>query len=103
MKKGTVRVLAGMAFGYLLALTLSNSSLAKDPAGLTAGEAPRISIQQVKALLGKPDAIIIDVRKSGPLKAGEPKISGAFVEDARQAQSWMGKYPKEKMIILYCA
>jgi len=63
---------------------------------------PRISKEEVKAMLGKPDAIIIDVRKSGPLPPGEPKIAGALVEEPPQVQSWMGKYPKEKTIILYC-
>jgi predicted sulfurtransferase len=102
MKKGTLVVLATVALGCLVVAVLSIPSLAKDPAVLSTEDVPRISKEEVKAMLGKPDAIIIDVRISGPLPPGEPKIKGAIVEDPRKVQSWMGKYPKDKTIVFYC-
>jgi len=102
MKKGTVLVLTTVALGCLVVAALSIPSLAKDPAELTPENVPRITKEEVKAMIGKPDAIIIDVRISGPLPPGEPLIKGAVVQDPRQVQSWMGKYPKGKIIVTYC-
>jgi hypothetical protein len=63
---------------------------------------PRITDEELKAMLGKPDLIIIDVRIERDWKASALKIPGAVWEDFQEADTWMKKYPKEKTIVLYC-
>ncbi len=64
----------------------------------------RISKEELKAMLGKPDVIIIDVRQPGDLAKNNLKIKGAVREEPQQdVRSWAGKYPKEKTIVVYCA
>jgi hypothetical protein len=72
--------------------------------GLTLTEVPRISKDDLKARLGDPDTVIIDVRQEGDWTQSDRKIRGAVREDpAQDVQSWEGKYPKDKKIVLYCA
>jgi len=69
-----------------------------------AAEVPRIGAEELKALLGKPEVIIIDVRASGDWDNSRIKIQGAVREDPnKSAKSWADKYPKDKTIVLYCA
>ncbi len=64
----------------------------------------RISKEELKAMLGKPDVIIIDVRQPGDLAKNSLKIKGAVREDPQQdVKSWAGAYPKDKTIVVYCA
>ena len=67
------------------------------------GEAPRITKEKTKALLGTKKAVIIDVRTTSDWKESGLKIKGAVREDPGEVEKWAGKYPKEKEIILYCA
>ena len=86
----------------ILALT---ASLAMACASLTttAAEAPRITKEEVKGMLGNPDVIIIDVRAGGDWNSSNVKIQGAVREDPSKVGSWMDKYPKDKTLIFYCA
>ena len=62
-----------------------------------------ISKEELKAMLGAPDLVVIDVRG---LKAGsgrEPMITGAVREDPAAPEKWAGKYAKEKTLVIYCA
>ena len=68
-----------------------------------AGETPRMSKEEVKTLLGKPDVVIIDVRTNRDWKASGSKIKGAIREGPRKADSWGTKYDKTKTYVLYCA
>jgi len=63
---------------------------------------PKISVEELKANLGNPDLIIIDVRIERDWKASALKIPGAVWEDFLEADAWVIKYPKEKTIVLYC-
>ena len=63
---------------------------------------PKITVEELRAMLGKPDLIIIDVRLERDWKASALKIPGAVWEDFREADTWVKKYPKEKTIVLYC-
>jgi len=63
---------------------------------------PKISVEELKANLGNPDLIIIDVRIERDWKASALKIPGAVWEDFLEADAWVKKYPKEKTIVLYC-
>jgi len=65
---------------------------------------PRITKEEVKSMLGNPDVIILDVRAARDWKDSESKIKGAIREDRKgEASTWMDKYQKDKILVLYCA
>ena len=66
-------------------------------------EAPRMSKDELKAMLGSPDLIIVDVRYGKDWTDSDVKIKGAIREDPKVFESWANKYPKDKTILLYCA
>jgi predicted sulfurtransferase len=68
----------------------------------SAANVPRISVEELRAMLGNPDLIIIDVRIERDWKSSTSKIPGAVWEDFREADTWVKKYPKDKTIVLYC-
>ena len=69
-----------------------------------AAEVPRIGAEELKALLGNPEVIIIDVRAGGDWDKSKEKIKGAVREDPnKKAKSWADRYSKDKTVILYCA
>lgn len=47
--------------------------------------------------------IIIDVRTGGDWEDSDIKIKGAIRENPKKLESWIGKYPKDKTLVLYCA
>ncbi len=61
----------------------------------------KISIQELRASLGNPDLIIIDVRDPISWSNSRQKISGAFRENPDDVASWAKKYPRDKTIVLY--
>jgi rhodanese-related sulfurtransferase len=72
---------------------------------LAAGAAnvPRMDKDQLKALLGKPELALVDVRSGSDWKESTQKIAGAVREDPDQVETWMNKYPKDKTLVFYCA
>ena len=66
-------------------------------------EVPRISKEEVRKMLGNPGCIIIDVRQQADWNASKEKIKGAVREDPDKVASLMDKYPKDKILIFYCA
>lgn len=72
-------------------------------AGIAAAGTPKITAEELKAQLGDPDLIIVDVRRAGHWKASDQKIAGAVREDPRDVEGWAGKYAKDKTLVLYCA
>ncbi len=71
--------------------------------GILSADAPRMTTDELKALLGKPDVILLDVRSGSDWKDSDLKIQGAIREEPGQIKSWSEKYSKEKIIVLYCA
>ena len=65
--------------------------------------APRMTITELKKLLGNSDVITIDVRIAKDWKTSTLKIKGAVWEDPMNFQSWADKYSKDKTLVLYCA
>ena len=63
-----------------------------------ADEVPRITPEQLKALLGDPNVIVIDARLGPDWTDSDSRIKGAVRENPMQVKSWMDKYPKEKTI-----
>jgi hypothetical protein len=68
-----------------------------------ADDSHMVTKEQLRSMLAKPDVIIIDVRSSHDWNKSKVKIPGAVREEGMKFGSWMGKYPKDKTIVLYCA
>jgi hypothetical protein len=68
-----------------------------------AADAPRISKEELKGMLGKENVIIIDVRAGIDLEKSDQKIAGAVIEDPGKVETWMAKYPKDKTLVFYCS
>jgi hypothetical protein len=68
-----------------------------------AADAPRISKEELKGMLGKENVIIIDVRAGIDLEKSNRKIAGAVIEDPGKVETWMAKYPKDKTLVFYCS
>jgi len=66
-------------------------------------DAPRISKEDVKALLGDPGVIILDARTGSSWYNSDKKIKGAVRVDPDEVSSWAGSIPKDKKIIVYCS
>jgi len=66
-------------------------------------EAPRMTKEELKALLDNPNLVVMDVRTQRDWRESDLKIKGAVREDPGAIESWANKYPKEKTLVLYCA
>ena len=64
-------------------------------------EVPRTTKEDLKALLGNPDLVIIDVRYGRDWTNSDTKIQGAVREDPDDLKSWANKYSPDKTIVLY--
>ncbi len=67
------------------------------------GAVPRMPKEELKALLGNPDLITIDVRLGKDWADSDVKIKGAIREDPEAVEAWVQKYPKDRTYVLYCA
>ena len=66
-------------------------------------DVPRISKDELKAKLGSPEIVLIDVRTENDWGKSDEKIIGAMRMDPETVDSWAATLPKDKEIILYCA
>jgi len=66
-------------------------------------DVPRIPKNELKAKLGSPDLLLIDVRTEADWEKSGDKISGAIRMDPATVDAWAATLPKDKEIILYCA
>lgn len=64
-------------------------------------EAPRMSKEELKALLSNPDLVIIDVRYGRDWTNSDAKIKGAVREDSDNLKSWANKYSPDQTIVFY--
>lgn len=62
---------------------------------------PRIGKEMLKAMLGNPEVIILDVRNRGSWQESEFKIKGAIRKMPELFDSWATEFPKDKMLVLY--
>jgi rhodanese-related sulfurtransferase len=70
--------------------------------GAFSQEVTRISKEELRTMLENPEVIILDVRAQSDWQASRAKIKGAVREDPSKLASWMGKYPKNKVLVFYC-
>ncbi len=62
-----------------------------------------ISIDELKNMLNNPGLTVIDVRYEKDWENSNMKIKGAAREDYMRVETWADKYPKDKLIVVYCA
>jgi rhodanese-related sulfurtransferase len=85
----------------LIAIGLAAGAALADTA-LTPANVQKISIDGLKAQLGNPDWIILDVRTAHDWDDSKTKIKGAIRADFHNPAPWIDKYPKDKTIVFYC-
>jgi hypothetical protein len=66
-------------------------------------DAPRMTTEELRSLLGTPEVVVIDVRAGGDWKKSDEKISGAVREEPGAEGTWAAKYGKDKTLVFYCA
>jgi hypothetical protein len=77
-------------------------SLCVGPAmAVSASDAPRMTKEQLKPLLGSPDVIILDVRSAPDYNGSQEKIKGAVREEPGNMKALLSKYPNDKTLVLY--
>ncbi len=67
------------------------------------GDAPRITMEELKSILGDPNLVIIDSLVGDQWETVAQKLPGAVRENPDDVESWADKYPKDKTIVTYCA
>jgi rhodanese-related sulfurtransferase len=66
-------------------------------------DVPRMTKEELRAMMDNPDLVIIDVRYDKHWKGSDRMIKGAVREDPDNVKSWADKYGKDKLLVLYCA
>jgi hypothetical protein len=64
---------------------------------------PEISVDQVKQMIGRPETVIIDVRRYRSWWRSSWKIATAVREDPSTVDKWAQKYTKDTTLIFYCS
>jgi len=86
-----------------LAIVMVVAAAAVFASSSAAQDVKRMTIEELKGMLGNPDLVIVDVRRDGDWKSSNVKIKGAVREDQEKVDAWMSKYPKDKSLVFYCA
>jgi hypothetical protein len=95
MKEVRLTKFLASSIGLLMLLLWSSVGVAAD--------VPRMSKEELKAKLGNPEIVIVDVRAPSDWDRSDLKIKGAVREDPDDAKAWSGKYQKDKTLVFYCA
>ena len=98
-----MRSVALLIMGLVLSLLVAGPSFVTGAADdkIPFPEIPRITKEQLKEMLGKPDLVIIDARPVEQWKYSDQMIPGTTHEDPLAVQSWAQKYDKSKKIVVY--
>ena len=86
-----------LIFASLLALALFAAPLAG------AADVPRVTKEELKAMMEKGDVLVLDVRTGRDWDSSEFKITGAQRPEGEDVAAWAGNYAKDKPTVLYCA
>jgi len=87
------------AISFLLMLLILGHASGLNASGTNS--VSRISADQVNQLLGKPDTVIIDVRKPRNWWRSSKKILTAVREDHSKVDQWAAKYTKNQTLVFY--
>jgi hypothetical protein len=99
MKRFVLLSLAAVIIMGLVAVS-ADAPAAKDN---ETGDAPRIPKKELKAMLGDPNLVIIDSLVGDQWETVNQKLPGAVHEDPDNVDAWADKYPKDKILVTYCA
>jgi len=94
---------AARARWFFLASLLSLVLLDAGATSPAETQAPIMTKEELRALLGRPDLVVIDVRLEEQWKFSNRKIPGALHENPLAPDNWIAKLPKDKTIVFYCA
>jgi hypothetical protein len=97
--KRAVLLVVGLVLTLLVAGPSFGAGAADDK--IPFPEIPRITKEQLKELLGKPDLVIVDARPVEQWKYSDQMIPGTVHEDPLAVDSWSQKYDKNKRIVVY--
>ena len=100
MKRPIVTILAAL---IMLAWVYISAGISASKDRDVSGDAPRITMEELKSMLGDPNLVIIDSLVGDQWETVAQKLPGAVHEDPDDVDSWAGKYPKDKTIVTYCA
>jgi rhodanese-related sulfurtransferase len=67
------------------------------------GRTPRVTKDELQAMMGRPEVVIVDVRTEAGWRMSNLKIKGAVREDPKDPRPWAGKYSQDRVFIFYCA
>jgi len=84
-------------------LIMSIIGMSHSAAVWAADDAPRITKEELKALLDNPDVIILDARVGASWSKSDKKIKGAVRVDPGNVSSWADSIPKNRKIVVYCS
>jgi hypothetical protein len=87
----------------VLTVLLALASMVLFAKAAVAEEVSRMPKEELRAMLGNLDVVIIDVRTGKDWKNSQSKIKGAVREEPKKAKLWADKYDKDKTYVLYCA
>lgn len=63
----------------------------------------RMTKEELKNIMGEESVLILDVRAGRDWNSSEFKIKGSERVSPQDFKSWSNKYPKDKILVLYCA
>ena len=87
----------------MLKISLSLALKAILTINAAAATVPKMTKEELRAMLDNPDVIVVDVRIGRDWKASEYKIEGAVRVDHSEVKSWASRYGKDKTLVIYCA
>jgi rhodanese-related sulfurtransferase len=64
-------------------------------------QAPRITKEELRPMLGAPDLVVIDVRTERQWEQSEIKIPGAVHEPPFESKQWGSKYDPDTTVVTY--
>jgi hypothetical protein len=85
----------------LLAIAVCIIAIAAIRSSSAAGDAPRITKEEAKALLGAPNVVFVDARIDASWSKSDKKIKGAVRFDPYDVESWAGNYARDTKFIVY--
>lgn len=86
--------------GTLALLAAGAAAGPSDPVPSKPEDAPRIQVEELKRLLEKGEAVVVDVRGQEAWETGHAE--GAFHIPLAELSGRLGELPKDKLIAAYC-
>ena len=96
-------VLIAMSFIGCAATQEKTGDFKKSEVMVSEGGVLFVSKKALKARLDDPSLAILDVRKMADWTDSNAKIKGAVRENHWEVEKWASKYPKDRIIVTYCA